>query len=188
LPPEVFVHQNSISVMESSEDNKVENLSGPKAVEKLQELVKGAQVCMFMTQLQQLPLSCRPMSPVDTDDQGYLWFFSDKNSDKNAHIVINPDVQLCFTNMSASEFLSIHGRAEVITDREKFKEKWSPAVAIWFKDGVDDPNLSLIKVTPLHVHYWDTKHGKVAAMLKMAASLVTGHTMDDGVEGKLQVN
>ncbi|MEO7834943.1 MAG: pyridoxamine 5'-phosphate oxidase family protein, partial [Ginsengibacter sp.] len=50
-----------------------------------------------------------------------------------------------------------------------------------------DPNISVIKVIPENAYYWDTAHGKMISLLKIAASVVSGKTMDDGVEGKLEI-
>jgi hypothetical protein len=55
------------------------------------------------------------------------------------------------------------------------------------QEGKDDPELTLIKVEPVHTYYWDTKHGKMVAFAKMLASVVTGKTIDDSIEGKLKV-
>lgn len=59
---------------------------------------------------------------------------------------------------------------------------------VWFEKGKNDPMITLIKVDPTQGYYWDTKHGKAVAFLKIAVSLLTGNTMDDSVEGKLNVS
>lgn len=56
---------------------------------------------------------------------------------------------------------------------------------VWFTKGTDDPAISVIKVKAGDGYYWDTKYGKMVKMLKMAAALVMGKTMDDGIEGML---
>ncbi len=127
------------------------------------------------------------MSPVDTDDEGCIWFFSDKSSNKNREITQNSNVQLYFSNNSSYEFLTIYGDAEVILNRKKLEELWNPIVKVWFTEGKDDPNLSLIKVTPKHSYYWDTRHNRMVSLIKMLTSIATGKTMDDGVEGELKV-
>jgi general stress protein 26 len=127
------------------------------------------------------------MSPVDTDDEGCIWFFSDKSSNKNREIAQNSNVQLYFSNNSSYEFLTIYSDAEVILNRKKFEELWNPIVKVWFMEGKDDPNLSLIKVTPKHSYYWDTRHNRMVSLIKMLTSIATGKTMDDGVEGELKV-
>ena len=57
----------------------------------------------------------------------------------------------------------------------------------WFQEGKDDPNLSLIKVTPENAYYWEPKHNKMVTLFKMASSAVTGEQMDIGNQGKLEV-
>jgi len=142
---------------------------------------------MFTTRLKEAPFNTRPMSPVDTDDEGCIWFFSDKSSNKNREITQNSNVQLYFSNNSSYEFLTIYGDAEVILNRKKLEELWNPIVKVWFTEGKDDPNLSLIKVTPKHSYYWDTRHNRMVSLIKMLTSIATGKTMDDGVEGELKV-
>ncbi len=164
-----------------------ENLSFNEAIAKIKELVSAADICMFTTALTQLPLSTRPMSTQQTDSEGNLWFFSEKDSDKNEHIEVDNRVQLFYTNKSSSEFLSIYGTAEIFTDKQKIEELWTPIVKTWFQQGKDDPSITIIKVVPQDAYYWDTKHNKLVSLIKIITSVAFGKTMDDGVEGKLSV-
>jgi len=66
-------------------------------------------------------------------------------------------------------------------------DKWSPVVKAWFPDGIGDPNLGLLKVQPTAIYYWDAETGKMVQFLKMAASVVSGKTLADGTEGKIQL-
>ncbi|MEP6926878.1 MAG: pyridoxamine 5'-phosphate oxidase family protein, partial [Ginsengibacter sp.] len=91
------------------------------------------------------------------------------------------------SNQSSSEYLSIFGTAEIIFDKNKIEEMWSPIAKAWFTEGKDDPSISLLKVTPQEGYYWDTKNNKMISLIKIATAIVTGKTMDDGVEGKLTV-
>jgi general stress protein 26 len=166
----------------------VKNLNNQEAISKIKEIGKSADICLFTTNLTQLPLSTRPMAASQIDDDGSIWFFSGKDSNKNEEINDDKRVQLFFANKSASEYLSVYGEAEEVLDKEKAKELWSPIDKAWFTEGVDDPNLSLLKVTPLDAYYWDTKTNKAVALIKIAVAAVTGKTMDDGVEGKLELN
>jgi general stress protein 26 len=179
----IFV--NKQLYMENRDSDHHHDLQQHEAVDKLRSLIKSAKVCMFQTLTANPPFSLRPMSPVETDDTGNIWFFSGRHSDKNHDITTNPHVQLIFSNMQDSEFLSVYGMASIIDDRKRFEELWTPLVNVWFPGGVDDPELTLIKVTPITAHYWDTKDGKMVSMLKMAASMLSGRTMDGGVEGDL---
>jgi len=161
------------------------DLRNEAAADKIKELAEGIESCMFCT-YNENKLTSRPMSVQDIDYAGNLWFLSDRNSNKNAEITQNDTVELFFAK-GHDTFLSLHGRATILYDREKIKELWNPIIKIWMPEGVDDPNLSVIKVTPEDGYYWNNKHGKMVATVKMTASLLTGKTMDDGIEGNLEL-
>lgn len=169
------------------EENNVQNLEGEEAIKKLKELAEDARICMFTTFTTQRPMPSRPMALQKVEDDGTLQFLSATTSEKNHQIQQDDEVQLLFANTGSSEYLNIYGRAKISQDREKIKELWNVYIKAWFQDGPEDPKVSLISVTPESSQYWDTKHNKLVSILKIAASVVTGKTMDDGVEGELKV-
>ncbi len=165
----------------------IENLSSQKAIEKIKELAKKESTCIFTTALTELPLAGTPMNTMDVDDDGVLWFFSSKTSTRNRNIEKDNRVQLFFSNSSNYQFLSLFGTAQIVVNPEKAKDLWIPIVKTYFQGGVDDPDLTILKVTPHDAHYWDTKTNKLVALAKMVTGIFTGKTMDDGVEGELTV-
>ncbi len=167
------------------EEGHIRNLAGSEALQKLKEL--GSSVCMFTTFTVNRPAPSRPMSVQCVEDDGSFYFFSAASSNKNRELAADGTAQLYFGNVMASEYLSVYGRATVTQDRALIAKYWREDVKIWFQGGKDDPDLTLIQVRPDAVHYWDTKHNQMVALLKMAAAYVTGKTMDDGVEGELRV-
>jgi general stress protein 26 len=84
--------------------------------------------------------------------------------------------------------LNIYGIAEISKDKEKIKELWQPILKTWFTEGEDDPRITVIKVEPSEGYYWDNKHGNAVAFIKQAAGAVLGKTLDDSVEGKLDID
>ena len=165
----------------------VKNLTSAAAVDKIKELATGADICMFTTVLKKLPLTSRPMSTSKVDDEGNLWFFSKRSSEKNQEIASDNRVQLFYASKGSAEYLSVYGDAEIIIDKLKAEELWSSIAKAWFPGGVDDPEVSIIKVTPVDSYYWDTKHNKIVSLLKIASAMVTGSSNDDGVEGRITV-
>lgn len=165
----------------------VQNLTSQEAIDKIKELAKAADVCLFTTALTKLPLMTRPMSVSQVDDAGNLWFMSRKGSDKNEHIQEDDRVQLFFSNKNSYEFLSIYGKAVILEDKEKAEELWTPIAKTWFNEGVDDPELTLIRVHPEDAYYWDTKHNKAITLLSYLAGAITGTEMNNGVQGKISV-
>ncbi|MGA9639304.1 pyridoxamine 5'-phosphate oxidase family protein [Flavobacterium sp.] len=166
-----------------------ENLKNNKAIEKLKELAEDARICMFSTELTKLPVNSRPMGLQECDLQGNLWFLSSQESNKNFEISEDNRVQLYFMNNSSAEYLSIYGKAYIYKDQETIEEQWSPMAKPWFKDGKEDPNVTVIRVTPDEIYYWDTKAGKFMTMLSIFSAVALGSETDndDGVEGKLNI-
>jgi len=169
------------------EASKIKNLTNQEAIDKLKELVKHEATCLLTTNLSQVPLNTRPMAVQKVCDQGNFWFLSSSDSDKNVEIEKDPRVQLFFLNTSKYEFLSIYGNATITRDRAKIEELWTDIAKAWFEQGKDDPRVTVIKVAPKEGYYWDTKDGKLVSLIKIAASAVTGNTLQEGVEGTIAV-
>ena len=161
------------------------DLRNESAADKIKDLADDIKTCMYCTYKDE-KLQSRPMSVQEIDDDGNLWFLSDKNSNKNFEINLNPKVELFFAQPH-DKFLTLHGNATILYDRRKIKELWNPIIKVWMPEGEDDPNLSIIKVTPEDGYYWNNKNGKMVAIAKMTVAFVTGKTMDDGIEGNLEL-
>jgi len=162
------------------------NLVHDVAVTEIKSLAEDIKTCMFCT-YKEGRLKSRPMSVQLADEDGNLWFLSSRHSDKNSEIQVDDEVELLFSG-GAEKYLALHGTATISFDHEKIKELWNPIAKIWFTEGVDDPNISVIKFSFDDGYYWDTKHGHMVSMLKMVRSFVTGAREDDGVEGNLKRN
>lgn len=168
--------------------SKPENLVQQEAIKKLQELAAEIDTCLFCTNLKTDDGSTsRPMSTQKVDDNGDIWFFSAKDSDKNKEIQKDSRVQLFYAHPGKSSYMVVNGTASISTDRQKIEELWSPLVKTWFKEGKDDPAVTLLKISNINAYYWDTKGSKMINFFKMVASVATGKTLVDAEEGTLKV-
>ena len=176
------------SIDRNSLEDSREDLHGQEAIKKIKEMVEQAENCFFCSAVVTGESNGdRPMNVRQVDDEGNLWFLSAKDSRKNQELSIDPSVRLYFQGAKHADFMQLNGVATISTDREKIKELWSPIAKTWFTEGEEDPRISVIKVTPSQGYYWDTKHGLAVAGVKMLIGAVIGKTMDDSVEGKLNV-
>lgn len=167
--------------------DSVEHLSSDEAIKKLKQIAEDTNICQFVSNLTHLPLDARPMATQKVDEQGNIWFLSGASSHKNQHIQSDPRVQLLYANNKGYEYLSVFGKASITKDRQIIEEMWTDMAKAWFKGGKDDPDLTVIKVTPEDAYYWDTKSNKLVSLVKIMASAVSGAQSDNGVEGKLDV-
>lgn len=177
---------NSINKNQPEENFK--NLHGTEAGKKIKELATKNSTCFFCSDIATgKPVTVRPMSVQKLDDEGNFWFLSAKDSHKNEEIEIENRVQLLFQGSAHSDFLSIYGVATISTDKELIKELWEPLLKTWFTDGIDDQRITVIKVETTQGYYWDNKHGDAIAFAKMTLGAVLGKTLDDSIEGNLNV-
>ena len=141
-------------------------------------------ICLFCADLKTDDgFTCRPMSAIKICDQANIQFFSERDNGENNAIALDKNVQLFFLHPAKGIYLVVHGEAEIILDKSKIEELWTPVAKIWFKEGKDDPTISIIKVKPLNARYWDTDGNQMINLLKMIASVATGKNLVTGIEG-----
>ena len=175
--------------MRKSYMNNQQFLQNKEAIRKLQDLATEINVCLFCTGtgMETIP-SCRPMATSAVDEEGNIWFFSDRESEKNKEIGMNPQVRLFYAHPGKSSFLIVTGTATVEFDRDRIRQLWSSLDKTWFEKGVDDPSISLIRVKPADAHFWDTRGNQMVNFFKMVASVATGTNLVEGEEGRILVS
>lgn len=152
-------------------------MSEPKAMtreegmKKLIDLMKDVKFGMLTTVAEDSNLHSRPMTLQESEFDGILWFFTGLANTLAHEVVENPRVNVSFA--SDDNFVSVSGTAVLVNNEAKKKELWNPLYGVWFPEGVDDPNLVLLKVKAERAEYWDS-HGRVTSLFGMIASMVTG--------------
>ncbi len=162
------------------------NLYSTEAKNKIKKMAESIDFTMMATDLKNQPFHAVPMSTKEVDAAGNIWFLSNKDSTHNQNIQKEDRAHLIYADKGNFEFLSIYGRASISTDHSRIKELYGSGDDAWF-DGVEDPNITAIKIEPLDAWYWDTKNGKVLSLLKMLGGAITGNEPDLGEEGKLKI-
>lgn len=150
--------------------------------EKLAEIIKDIKFTMMTTIDSQGKMHSRPMATMDfdaNDFQGTLWFFTKHDSLKVHEIEEDKDVNLAYSEPSSQRYISVTGLATVETDKNKMKELWNPTLKAWFPEGLEDPELALIKVEVDSAEIWDAPPSKVVRLAGMAKSIVTGKSYEN---------
>ena len=150
-----------------------ETLTQDEKLAKLREIVKAVDICMLTTVDERGELHSRPMSNNrDVEFDGDLWFFTYGSSHKVDEVGRTPKVNASFSDPDAQKYASLTGRAEVVRDRAKIEELWQPHLKAWFPDGVDTPDIALLKVTVERAEYWDGSQSFVAHAVSLISSLI----------------
>ncbi|WP_230480847.1 pyridoxamine 5'-phosphate oxidase family protein [Sphingomonas sp. Leaf21] len=115
-------------------------------------------------------ITARPMSNNgDVDYDGDSYFFAYGHSRKVAEIRAEPQVSLGYTGPvgmlgGPPLFIAIEGRATLIDDRAQFEAHWTRDLDRYFPEGIDTPDVVMIRVHAQRIRYWDGgEEGAVAA-------------------------
>ncbi|MBO3664822.1 pyridoxamine 5'-phosphate oxidase family protein [Microbacterium stercoris] len=145
---------------------------------RIRRIVKDAKVGVLTTVSPDGDLHSRPLAAQDVEFDGDLWFFVRDDSPKVRDIAAHPQVNVAFEG--GGGWLSIAGAAELVHDRERVDQLWSPAVEAWFPDGRDDPALALLRVEAESAEYWATDAPGIVSAFKIVKAMVTHSEPDVG--------
>lgn len=144
-------------------------------LQKLRKIIQEIDLCMLTTIDGEGRLHSRPMSNnQEVEFDGDLWFFTYGSTPEVEEIRREPRVNVSFADTEGQRYVSLSGTAEVVRDREKMRELWRPHLKAWFPQGVEEPDIALLKVTAQHAEYWESPAGPVAHVIGFVNSLATG--------------
>jgi len=154
-------------------------LSHDAALEKLWGMIKKYRFAMMTTQESAEALRSRPMTTIDRDFDGSLWFFAKADSAAVKSLEAHPQVSLSYSEPAEFDFVAVSGIAEVVTEVAKKKELWRPSVQAWFPEGAESSQNVLVKVVPNHAEYWDSQSNRLVQLFSIAKALATGVPPND---------
>ncbi len=154
-----------------------------KTLDDVLELIGKQHVAMLAT-IDDDKMVSRPMGAMKPDEDGTIWFFTSTGSDKAVQIEADNRVNLTYAD---GDYLSVQGTAEMVQDPALQREKWNKPVEAWLQCEPEDPQVSLIKVSPDTIGYWDTPTA-VGSTLSMVKGLITNEQPDGGDAGVVDVD
>jgi general stress protein 26 len=151
-------------------------------LKKVGDLIKGIRFAILNTLEADGNIHSRPMTMMEYEFSGELWFFTPKSTSKVDEVNARPRVSVAFASPDKDDYVCLQGSAEHSMDRAKMEELYSPFLKAWFPGGLEDPELSLLKVTVDKAEYWDGP-GKLVQMFTFAKAAIFGAQQgDDGGE------
>ena len=157
-----------------------------EAIKRLADKIKGIRIAMLTTVDQDGRLVSRPMATQEAEFDGTLWFFTYASSPKADDVQREQQVNVAYAKPGSDTFVSVSGAAHIVRDKTKMQDLWKPALKAWFPNGLDDPNLVLLRVDATQAEYWDAPGGPVVTLAGLAKSLITHQPATDiGEDEKL---
>jgi len=160
------------------------DLTPAEAADRIWELAKEIDVCMFVTWDGEYNRA-RPLSARVHRDEDAIYFLVNDDSAKNDQLAKYPKVTLAWSDNARYKYVTISGQAAVTDDRQKIEALWEKTDEAWW-DGSDDPDIRLITVTPDEAELWDSP-GRIVATAKMVLAAVTGAKPEIGDNVKVDL-
>lgn len=162
--------------------NKKNYMKNPEGLRQIRTLVDEQKTVMMASQLDTIPFSICPMTLLEMDEKGDLWFFASEDSDLFKDIEKDNRVQIIYTDDQKQRYVSIFGNATHIKAEQKKDELWNSNLLNWFT-GKDDPNLALISVNMENAYYWDNESAKLVSLFKIGKGGSVKEESGSGVKG-----
>ena len=120
----------------------------------------GIDIAILSTHTDDGEIANRPMSNNgDVSYDGTSYYFAYEQTRTVSDIQRNPKVALGFSSeaglFSEGIYVAVEGTAELIRDKAAFQRHWTSDLDAWFDDGINTPDLVMIKVHATRLHYWD---------------------------------
>jgi general stress protein 26 len=172
-------------------DRNKENVAGrmtrEEMLQKVGDLIKDIKMAMLTTEAEVGVLRSRPMATQNSPFDGTLWFFISASSGKVGELDWNPEVNLSYAEPSDTKYVSVSGNGEIVRDRAKMQELWSDIYKAWFPQGLNDPDVCLLKVEVRAAEYWEAKSGKMVQLFGYIKALATGERAQGGEHGAMDL-
>jgi general stress protein 26 len=155
-------------------------------LKRVWDIVERVGVCMLTTHSAD-GLRARPVEPRLERDAGLIWVVTDLRSAKEHEIETEHDVGLTLVDDSEKAYLSITARAIVQRDHAKAAEIWRYTDNLWWK-GPNDPNVCVLRITPLTAELWDGPASKAVAAFEFVKARLTGAKPNLGENRKVTID
>ena len=119
-----------------------------------------------------------PMSPYARQADDAIWFITAQGTDLVRAAESGDSAATLIVTGESNIHARIEGEATLVQNRAKLEELWNPVAATWF-DGIDDPDLRLVKLVPSTAEVWLTS-GALGFAFELVKAKVTGKQPDMG--------
>ena len=113
-------------------------------------------------------MHARPMSIVQDEFDGALWFFTDERSEKVDEIEQHPQVCCTFCDEETQTYVSLTGYATINNNPKKIDAYWNAFVSAYFPKGKHDSATSLMRVAVYKAEIWDADTSQMKQLFQIA--------------------
>jgi len=127
------------------------------------------------------------MQTQEAEFDGNLWFFTDDSSPKAEEILRDRHVNVTYSNPNRQIYVSVTGKASLLRDRTKMAALWNPIYKAWFPQGLEDPNICLLRVEVDSAEFWDSSQSAIVHAVGFTKAVLTGKQYQPGDNAKIEL-
>lgn len=157
--------------VDSSPHDHVEVTDDPKKVKEVRDIMADIEVAMLTTidsTSAEGRLTSRPLTTQIAEPDGDALFLVRRSSAVAKDVEVDPRVNVAYTSRKA--WVSLAGRAEIITDRGEVERLWSKGAAMFMDGGPENPDNVVLKVHGDTAELWGGD-SMVATVVKTVRSM-----------------
>jgi general stress protein 26 len=143
---------------------------------QLWAIIKECRIAMLTTVEVGGLLRARPMTTVQKEFGGTLWFFSPTDSDAVHAVRENEQVCVAYANPDKADFVSLSGLGAVVTETAIKEVLWNSMVQTWFPQGPSSSEVAIIKIDVTRAEYWNSRSNNLVQLFAVAEAAVRGDT------------
>jgi len=148
-------------------------------VKDLHKLIESIKFGMLVTSEKDGTLRSRPMACQKLEKDGSVWFFTYGTGGKCDEIAHDRHVNISFSEPKEQKYVSLSGHAEISHDKSKMEEFWNPLYKAWFPQGLETPDIALLKVVVDKAEYWDAPSNAIVRLVGFAKAIISGRTAEN---------
>jgi general stress protein 26 len=159
----------------------------PRDVRRLRWLLRGVPIGMLTTQGLDGETRSRPMLVHEIDEDGWMWFLTDRHSRKACELINNPHATVVLQSAKGDRYVSVQGRAVVVRDGVRLRRLWNASYRSWFPRGKRDAEIALVAVRLARAEYWLVPRGRIARLYRAVKATMTRVRQESGRYGVIEL-
>ena len=130
----------------------------PQIIAAAFDVMRAARYCTLVTIGSDGQPQARIVDPLIAESETTIWIATNPLTRKVEEIKRDPRVTLMFFNAAANEYVTVHARAAIVTDRARkaahWKDEWQP----FYKEGAGGDDFMLFEVKPFRLEISSPRH------------------------------
>ena len=122
------------------------------------DVMRAARYCTLITIGADGQPQARIVDPLIAESEGSIWIATNPLTRKVEEIKRDPRVTLMFFSAAANEYVTVHARANVVTDEARKAAHWKAEWKPFYKEQTNGADFMLFELKPFRFEISSPRH------------------------------